>query len=139
MNPDRDGSIGYLTNFAARLFARALERRLAGSGIGPMPVFIALKGGEALPQKDLARLAAVEQPTMANTLARMERDGLVGRTPDPADGRSTLIRLTPAGLERGETALTAARRVDALGMAALSPAERAPFLDMLRRVIAQLE
>ncbi len=138
-DPHRHGSIGYLTNWAARLFVRALERRIPGGSAGPMPVFIALADGSALPQKELARRAAVEQPTMANTLARMERDGLVAGAPDPTDGRSTLLSLTPAGLERAKAALVAAETTSALGLSALKPDEREPFLDMLRRVIAVLD
>jgi DNA-binding MarR family transcriptional regulator len=104
-----------------------------------MPVFLALVDGKALAQKDLARLAAVEQPTMANTLARMERDGLIARAPDPADRRSTLLRLTRAGQQRAESALAAAGEVNALALSALAPGERPQFIAMLQRVIATLE
>ncbi|MEQ1900268.1 MAG: MarR family transcriptional regulator [Devosia sp.] len=137
----REQSAGYLTNWAARLFVRALERRLTGGGggSGTMPVYFALNEGGALSQKALARWAAVEQPTMANTLDRMERDGLVSRAPDPDDGRSMLISLTPLGRERATESLTVARKVNALGLSALKPAEREPFLDMLGRIVAALE
>ena len=136
---DTMGSVGYLTNLAGRLLVRALERRLPGGSAGPMPVFLALGDGKALPQKELARLAAVEQPTMANTLARMERDGLVIGEPDPTDRRSTLLRLTPSGRARANAALAAAGTVNAVALSALTPDERQPFLDMLRRVIAVLD
>lgn len=141
MDSPRDtmASIGYLTNLCGRLLVRALERRLSDHSAGPMPVFLALSDGKALPQKELARLAAVEQPTMANTLARMERNGLVTGEPDPADGRSTLLRLTRTGRERAESALLAAGEVNVLALSALKPAERPQFLDMLKRVIATLE
>ena len=141
MDSPRDslGSIGYLTNLAARLFVRALERRVPGGAVGPMPVFIALIDGQALPQKTLARLAAVEQPTMANTLARMQRDGLIIGTTDPADRRSTLISLTPLGQEHAEAALKAAGEVNALALGALGTDERETYLRLLKRVIATLE
>jgi DNA-binding MarR family transcriptional regulator len=132
-------SVGYLTNLAGRLLVRALERRMPGGSAGPMPVFLALSDGKALPQKELARLAAVEQPTMANTLARMQRDGLVSGAPDPADGRSTLLSLTPLGRERADAALSAAGKVNTLALADFEPAERTRFLAMLRRMIATLE
>lgn len=135
----RTHSVGYLVNWAARLFARSLERRLDGANLGPMPVYYALLDGAALPQKELARLAAVEQPTMANTLARMLRDGLVTASPDPADRRSSLIRLTPLGHERGLSAMAAAAAVNALALEALAPEEREPFLAMLRKVLARLD
>jgi len=138
MSYDRNVSAGYLTNWAARLFARALERRL-GAGVGPMPVFFALQGGRALTQKQLAISATVEQPTMANTLARMERDGLVQRRPDPADGRSALVSLTELGEARAEAAFADAVAVNGIAMSALSPAEQAQYYDMLHRVIAVLE
>ena len=72
MNLDRASSAGYMTNLAARLFTRELERQLAATGIATayMPVMFALAGGAALSQKELAQRAAVEQPTMAATLNR---------------------------------------------------------------------
>jgi MarR family transcriptional regulator for hemolysin len=136
---DTATSIGYLTNLAGRLLVRALERRLNGGSAGPMPVFLALGDGKALPQKELARFAAVEQPTMANTLARMERDGLIAGEPDPNDRRSTLLRLTTEGRERAESAMLAAGQTNVLALSALKPAERPVFIDMLKRVIARLE
>lgn len=135
----RETSAGYLTNWAARLFAKAIERRLEGGNSGPMPVFFALQDGRAMTQKALAQMAAVEQPTMANTLARMERDGLVRRTPDPNDRRSAQVSLTPLGLERAKAAFVSAVEVNQLATAALTPEERPLFYDMLRRIIATLD
>lgn len=135
----RETSAGYLTNWAARLFARAIERRLAGGNSGPMPVFFALRDGSAMTQKALAQLAAVEQPTMANTLNRMERDGLVMRTPDPNDRRSAQVSLTPLGLERAKAAFVSAIEVNGIATEALQPEEREAFYGMMRRIIAALE
>jgi DNA-binding MarR family transcriptional regulator len=137
---DRERSGGYLTNWAARLFIRALEQRLGGTGSGPMPIFFALQDGAALTQKELAKRAAVEQPTMAATLSRMERDGLIARAPDPSDGRSSLIRLTPAGNERAARALEAAIEInDHIEGALGGPAEYDRFVSTMQRVIAALE
>jgi MarR family transcriptional regulator for hemolysin len=134
----REESAGYLTNHAGRLFVRAIERRVAGGAAGPMPVFFALIESEALTQKALAQFAAVEQPTMANTLARMERDGLIASTPDPDDRRSSLIRLTLLGRERAVAALTAAKTTNELALSALTARERTTYLGLLKRVIATL-
>ncbi|MEO6013059.1 MAG: MarR family transcriptional regulator [Devosia sp.] len=136
---DRKQSTGYMVNLTARLMVRAIERRLTGGTAGPMPVFLALLNGDAQPQKELARSAAVEQPTMANTLNRMERDGLIERTPDPADGRSMLISLTKLGRQQAAQAMDAATTVNALALAALTPQERTQLLDMLQRLIGVLE
>lgn len=139
MSYKREESAGYLTNLAGRLFVRAIERRLAGGSAGPMPVFFALAEGEALSQSALARWATVEQPTMANTLNRMERDGLIERTPNPDDGRSALIRLSKLGLQRAHEALASAREVNAIALAGFKPAEREALYNMLHRIAANLE
>ena len=135
----RESSAGYLVNWAARLFTRALERRLTGSSAGSMPVFFALIDGRAQTQKELAHWAAVEQPTMANTLGRMERDGLIQRTPDPNDRRSALIQLTSDGQRKAALALRAAGETNELGLTPLSQAEREVFFEMLRRIIQYLD
>jgi MarR family transcriptional regulator for hemolysin len=139
MTYQRQESAGYLTNLAGRLFVRAIERRLAGGNAGPMPVFFALADGGTLSQTALARWATVEQPTMANTLNRMERDGLIVRTPDPADRRSALVGLSKLGLQRAHEALASGQEVNALALAGFKPAERELLFDMLRRVAANLE
>src|SRR3954471_5245746 len=114
MTYDREASLGYQTNLAARLFVRSIERRLEGGNAGPMPVFLALQDGRAMTQTALAQQASVEQPTMANTLSRMERDGLIERTPDPNDGRSALVRLGELGRARADQALGAAMEVNGI-------------------------
>jgi DNA-binding MarR family transcriptional regulator len=138
MSYERDRSAGYLVNWAGRLFVRALEKRLAGGNAGPMPVFFALADGRALSQKDLAQFAAVEQPTMANTLNRMERDQLIARTPDPADRRSALVGLTRLGRQRAAEAMAAANEVNGLALAGLKAAEREAFVSLMRRLIDNL-
>jgi DNA-binding MarR family transcriptional regulator len=139
MSYQREQSAGYLVNWAGRLFVRAIERRLASGNAGPMPVFFALADGGTLSQTALARWATVEQPTMANTLNRMERDGLIVRTPDPNDRRSALIALSKLGRERARDALKSAFEVNDLALAGFKPAERDLLFDMLRRVAANLE
>ena len=141
MNFDREQSSGYLTNWAARLFARAIDQRLTPLGLSSayMPVFFALAGGAAMSQKALAERAAVEQPTMANTLKRMERDGLIARRADPRDGRAALVSLTPSAVEKLKGVQAAGKAVNETAMASLSATERVQYLRLLRKVIAALE
>ena len=136
----RDRSFGYLTNLAGRLFARELSRRLEAIGlsIGHMPVFAALGDG-AMTQKDLATEAIVEQPTMAATLSRMERDGLVARLPNPRDARSALVSLTPAARAKAKELAELVADVNGLATAGLTRAERAEYLRLVGKIIAALE
>jgi MarR family transcriptional regulator, transcriptional regulator for hemolysin len=141
MSFDRGRSAGYMTNWAARLFARAIDQRLKLIGVssGQLPVFFALAGGKTLTQKELARLASIEQPTMASTLARMERDGLVERRADPNDGRSSLVSLSARARRKAELVMQAIGEVNAGALDALTQAERAAYLDSLAKIIAALE
>ncbi|SEQ24544.1 transcriptional regulator, MarR family [Devosia sp. YR412] len=137
----RESSAGYMTNWAARLFARELERQLAPSGIAPayMPVLFALADGSQLTQKELARRAAVEQPTMAATLNRMERDAMILRTPDPTDRRSALVALTP--LARGQIAAVeqVVTSINELALEPLTLDERQQYIALLGKVTAVLD
>ena len=47
---------------------------------------------------DLASDERVRPPSMTRLVRDMERDGLLARTPDPADGRGVLIELTPRAI-----------------------------------------
>lgn len=137
----REESAGYLVNWAARLFIREIEGHLLPLGLssGHIPVFFALAGDAPKTQKDLARYAAVEQPTMAATLARMERDGLVERTPNPVDGRSALIALSAKGRGLERRVFEAAAAVNAAALGGLSERERTQFLRFMRRIVSALD
>lgn len=53
-----------------------------------------------LTPSELAELERVKRPTVTRTLNHLEREGLVERTPDPADGRSSLVSVNGAGRDR---------------------------------------
>jgi MarR family transcriptional regulator for hemolysin len=130
-----------LFNRAQRLFGRITESRLRalGLGIGQVPVLAALEHGGSLSQRDLAKIAEIEQPSMAQVLSRMQRDGLIRREPDPQDARSSLISLTDAALSR----LPAAREVLQQGsreaLSAFDAADVEQLGLLLRRVVSNLE
>src|SRR5262245_60884157 len=92
----RTQSAGYMTNWAARLLIRTIGPKLEAHRmtVGYLPVIFTLTESPRLTQKQLAEIIGVEQPTMAATLTRMERDGLIVRTPDPRDRRSMHISLS---------------------------------------------
>ena len=141
MPHQRDRSIGYLTNLAARLLVRALSRELdaIGLSIGYMPVFVALGDGAVMTQKDLAIQAMVEQPTMAATLSRMERDGLIARLPNPKDMRSALVSLTPAAKAKLKDLAGAVETVSGLATSGLTKAEQAQYFVLLDKIVAALQ
>ena len=133
---DKTRSAGALASEIARLYGSALQRALQPLGLSRAQ-FLAL--GElwledGLTQRDLTGHLGVEQATMANTLARMERDKLVVRRPHPDDGRSQQIWLTQAARDLQAPATAAAVQANDLVIAGLPVAERELFFSMLGRV-----
>jgi DNA-binding MarR family transcriptional regulator len=50
-----------------------------------------------LTPSELAARERIQRPTATKILARLEAPGLVGRTADPVDRRSSIVAVTPAG------------------------------------------
>jgi DNA-binding MarR family transcriptional regulator len=46
---------------------------------------------------DLTATEQLKQPALTSLVAKLERDGLVSRRPDPRDGRAVLLSLTQKG------------------------------------------
>jgi DNA-binding MarR family transcriptional regulator len=86
-----------------RLAVTRTARRLrqeAGGGLSPtMSAALATVGRHGpLTPSELAARERIQRPTATRLIARLEADGLVDRMIDPADRRSSLIALTPAGV-----------------------------------------
>ncbi|MDO1580594.1 MarR family winged helix-turn-helix transcriptional regulator [Rhizobium oryzicola] len=111
---ERSDSALYLANQLAKSLSRSLQRRASALGFSPgqFPVLQALWQEDGLTQRQLLDRMDVEQATLANTLARMERDGLISRTPHPSDRRAQIVALTRRGRELQELAMTAAAQAD---------------------------
>lgn len=132
---------GHFISRVHRAMTRIGDARLKALGFATaqLPVLGALHSGEKRSQTDLARLAKVEQSSMAQLLARMQRDGLITREPDPEDRRSSLISLSTEARER----LPAGRQVLLQGARdmtrGLSDAEVETLVSLLERVLANIE
>jgi DNA-binding MarR family transcriptional regulator len=140
MTAFKTGSAGYLANHVARLFARELAEAVRPLGLAPAQFMVLLElwREEGLTQKQLVGRLDVEQATMAATLSRMERDGLIERRPDQSDARVRRVQLTARARALEEPALAAAKRVNARALAGLSEAEREALLFGLRHIIGAL-
>jgi DNA-binding MarR family transcriptional regulator len=99
-----------LTDAAARLrlgvvrTARRLRQEAAAEASGLTPTSTAalatIERHGPLTPSELAKLERVQRPTVTRTLGCLDREGLIERTPDPADGRSSLVSVNSAGRER---------------------------------------
>ena len=137
-----------LTDAAARLrlavvrTARRLRQEAAGEVSGLTPTSTAalatIERYGPLTPSELAALERVKRPTVTRTLGCLEREGLVERAPDPADGRSALVSVNTAGRERlrrlrGRKNAYLARRMRDMPAADIEALERAA--EILERML----
>ena len=136
-----ESTTAFWVNRASRALLRAFEGKLRpfGFAMSQLPVLRALGGGKSLPQKDLVLLARVEQPTMAEMLVRMERDGVIERKPNPEDKRGTLVSLTRASRTRIPKAMAALMEAERSATLGLSDSEKKQLRELLERVVKNLE
>src|SRR5918997_1343917 len=110
-------------------------RQAAGTHLSPSltAALATIERHRPLTPTELAPRERVQRPTGTRIACRLEEAGLVTRAPDPADGRSALITVTPAG----QSLLAAARtrkdaflsaRLEALGPEDPATLERAAAL-----------
>jgi DNA-binding MarR family transcriptional regulator len=85
---------------------RELRREAREVGVSPEQVslLVAIKYKPGIGIRELAARERVSAPALSNHIDRLERDGLVSRTPDTADRRRVGLTLTDEGqrvLRRG--------------------------------------
>ena len=93
-----------------------------------------------LTPSELAGREKIQRPTATRVLARLEEAGLVARTADPADRRSSLVAVTASGeallaASRERKDLYLAERLDQLSPSELAVLERAAAI--LERVLEE--
>ncbi len=141
MTFDRKNSAGFLVNHLARLLTQEIQARLSplDLAVGAFPALLELWEEEGLTQKQLVERLDIEQATMANTLSRMERDGLIRRSRDEVDGRIQRIWLTDRGRALEAPAKAGAVEVNELLRGNLGDSECEQFLADLRTRIEWLK
>jgi DNA-binding MarR family transcriptional regulator len=132
----RTSSLGYQINHLARLLEAALRMRIAPHGVAPgqFAQLLALYEQDGVSQSELCRVVQIDQSTMALTLRRMERDGLVSRQPSQQDRRQMEIWLTDRARDLEATLVASAHETNALATAGVSEAD----LATTKRVIARM-
>jgi DNA-binding MarR family transcriptional regulator len=107
--------------------------------------YAVLSGLSQAPQKrlrmsDLAGVAEGSLPRLSQVVARLEKRGLVRRTPDPADGRYTLAILTAKGWEKVVGAAPGhAAEVRRLVFDALTQRQVGQLGDISRRIMRRID
>jgi DNA-binding MarR family transcriptional regulator len=134
-------SLGYQIALLNRLYDRRLQDVLGELGVAPgqFAPLVMLFEQDGLTQAELCRRINVEQPTMANTLDRMERDGLIKRQPDPKDRRRATVHLTERANGMRATVMDRARQVSGQAVHRFTVAEQEQLFAMLGRIAENLK
>ena len=114
MTHNRMESAAYLSALLAKGFSKSLATRANSLGFlpGQFPVLLELWNQDGLTQRELLDRLEIEQATLANTLSRMERDGLILRRQHPKDRRAICNFLTDKARSIEAPAMEAARDAD---------------------------
>ena len=93
-----------LTEQAARLrlAVNRMARRLrqeANTQLGPASIaaLATIERSGPLTPSEVARVEGIRRPTATRILGRLTEAGLVSRTTDPSDGRSSIVQVTADG------------------------------------------
>jgi DNA-binding MarR family transcriptional regulator len=133
--------VGIALVAAARSHRAVLQRELAAIGLhlGQELVIVDLAEHPNCTQAELVDRLCVEQPTVAKTIARLERVGLVTRAPDADDRRHVRIQLTDRGAALAPRVLGAWAAADRAASDALTAAERKTLIRLLHKVADRSE
>ncbi|BDV31498.1 MarR family winged helix-turn-helix transcriptional regulator [Microbacterium terricola] len=99
-----EAEFGELISQFRRLISENAERVSPGMLPGAYKVFTTIVRRESVTLSALAESLMADKGQISRTVRYLEELGFVERTPDPDDGRSSLLSATPLGLERLEAA-----------------------------------
>ncbi|WP_129126473.1 MarR family winged helix-turn-helix transcriptional regulator [Geomonas oryzae] len=124
-----DKNLCYKINRLARMLMAKVNEQTKPHGVtqGQLPVLCCLDDEGGQTQAELCKNIQVEQPTMANTLSRMERDGLIYRVACDQDRRQSKIFLSEKTLPTVELLQRKSDEVVDLMTGDMSEAEVAEF------------
>jgi DNA-binding MarR family transcriptional regulator len=140
-DPEEARSIGYLSRYMYRMFAKAIAAELAPFGLvaGQWSVLRALWVEEGLSQVDLADRMRVEKASLTTVLEVMDKQGLIRRTRNSSDRRKVNIYLTQKSQRLRDDLLPFVGKINRKATRGMSSAEVDAFRALLCRVIANLE
>ena len=134
-------NLGFLLAKAAQRWNELLGERFAAAGYPEVrpsygSLLVPLFEQDGLRMSELAARARLSKQTMTTMVRLLERDGLVRRRADPADGRATLVELTPKAQAFRPVAEQALAELDRLVRTFLSATDLGSFKAALKGVIA---
>lgn len=131
------GRVSHAIFRVARLHKELAGRLLREVGLHPGQELLLMQLWEGGPQRqvDVLRILGSDAATITRSVQRLERAGLVRRTPNATDRRSVIIEATPASEALRDRVAQVWEALEVATAARMSAAERTDAL----RVLEQLE
>lgn len=135
-----DGALSFVVRDVNRAFARALQTRIARSGVSMGQWFFlrALWEEDGLTQRELSHRVGMMEPTTVTAVNVMEGQGLVQRVRNSHDRRKMNIFLTDKGRALRQTMMPSASEIAQIAIEGIAPEDLELTLEVLRRVGANL-
>jgi DNA-binding MarR family transcriptional regulator len=108
------------------------------SYFGQLPILEYVMEHDQCTQRELAETLQVSAPSIATSVKRMQKTGLLKKQTDPNDLRCTRISVTEKGREQAERCRRAFNQVDANMFAGFDQEECELFYGYLNRMIKNL-
>lgn len=128
----------------SRDLARIARALRAGANKSALPLsslsalWVLLDTGVPIRLSTLAERENLTVPTMSRIVTGLERDGLVVRTADPADGRASLLAPSETGIELGNGNRSHRVQVLEKALAGLDETERDVLAQALHKIAEEL-
>jgi DNA-binding MarR family transcriptional regulator len=133
-------NLGFLLAKASQRWNELLYERFVAAGFADVrpahgSILIPLFEEDGIRQGELARRVRLSKQTMTTMVRLLERDGLVERRRDPADGRATLVFLTWRARRFRPIAEAVLAELDHLVVRRLSATAVTELKDALRQLV----
>lgn len=136
----RDDSLGFLLGRALRLHQQRSHQLMGDIGLHPgqAPIMFTLWRQDGQVQKDLANRLHLSPATVAVTVRRLEKAGLLTRRRDDHDQRISRVYLTERGRGLHQTVVASIRTTDSECLAGFASKEEALLKAYLLRMTENL-
>lgn len=138
---DLDTCVAFITNTHSKKLAEAFNKKLVPLGVTRVQ-WIALYYlglNEGLNQKELGEKMNIKDSTVARLIDRMEKEGQVKRTKNPADRRNTRLDLTEKGKNLRKQLLPEGERMGEIFTQGISEEEIEIFKKVLIKMVKNIK
>lgn len=130
-----DDQVGYLMRLASQRHTTIFQTLMVHDLTPPQFAMLIRLGEVGVgSQNQLGRLTAIDAATTKGIVDRLKAKGLITLSPDPNDGRRSLIALSDEGVAVLDELKRCGHDITAATLEPLTPSQRSTFLKLLRRL-----